>query len=115
MGKFLDLAGVTYLWGKIKDALNGKADAGHTHSEYLTDSDVSNTYAKKSDIVNAYIYKGSVASFSALPTTKNTAGDIYNVEDTGKNYAWTGTEWDDLGGNFDIESITNAEIDSICV
>lgn len=117
MEKFLDLTGLTYLWGKIKDAIEGKANINHTHSEYLTEDDVSNTYAKKTDIANVYIYKGSLASFSALPASGLNAGDVYNVEDTGKNYAWTGTEWDDLGGSFDvdIQSITTAEIDSICV
>lgn len=24
---------------------------------------------------------------------------MYNVEDTGANFAWTGTEWDQLGGS----------------
>ena len=28
----LDKAGLAYLWSKLKAKLNGKADAGHTHS-----------------------------------------------------------------------------------
>lgn len=75
-----------------------------------TDAD---TFAKKSDLTNVYKYKGSVENFASLPTTDNTAGDVYNVEASGMNYAWTGTSWDALGEIFEIESITNAEIDTI--
>ena len=115
MGKILDLTGLAYLWEKIKTALDEKAGAGHTHSEYLTGSDVSNIYAKKTDIANVYVFKGNKSSESVLPSNGNTVGDVYNVMDTGKNYAWTGTEWDDLGGNISVESITYSEIDEICV
>ena len=70
-------------------------------------------YAKKTDITGLYKYKGSKASYSALPTSGNTIGDVWNVEDTGMNYAWTGEAWDALGTAFEISSITNAEIDTI--
>ena len=71
--------------------------------------------ALKSDITAMYKYKGSKATYSALPSTGNAAGDVWNVEDTGMNYAWTGEAWDALGQVFEIQSITNAEIDSIAV
>lgn len=71
------------------------------------------TFAKKSELTNVYKYKGSVAAFANLPAEGNTAGDVYNVESSGMNYAWTGTTWDALGEIFEIESITNAEIDAI--
>lgn len=70
-------------------------------------------YALKSDITAMYKYKGSVATVSALPTTGNTVGDVYNVTATGANYAWDGTVWDSLGETFNITAITNAEIDTI--
>ena len=41
-------------------------------------------------------------------------GDVWNTSDTGKNYAWSGTDWDDLGGSFTVEALTNGEIDTIC-
>lgn len=69
--------------------------------------------ALKSDITNIYTYKGSVTDYDALPTEDNSVGDVWDVADTGMNYGWTGTGWDALGTTFDIESITNAEIDSI--
>lgn len=71
------------------------------------------TYALKSDITSMYKHKGSVANVDALPTTGNTAGDVYNVTSTGMNYVWTGSEWDALGEIFTINSITNSEIDTV--
>lgn len=72
------------------------------------------SYALKSDITNMYKYKGSVATVSALPSSDNTTGDVYNVEASGMNYAWDGTEWDALGEIFTITAITNGELDTIC-
>ena len=41
-------------------------------------------------------YKGQVASEIDLPEDAE-LGDVYNVSDTGMNYAWNGTSWDALG------------------
>lgn len=71
------------------------------------------TFAKKSDIASVYKYKGTVDSVSDLPTTDNTIGDVWNVEETDMNYGWTGSVWDPLGQPFQVESISNAEIDAI--
>lgn len=84
-----------------------------TDKAKLDNFGAASTYALKSDITNMYKYKGSVASVSALPTTGNTTGDVYNVESSGMNYAWDGTKWDALGEIFTITAITNAEIDTI--
>lgn len=70
-------------------------------------------YAKKSDLASVYRYKGSVATTSALPSSGQTAGDVYNVEADGMNYAWTGTGWDALGASIEVTAITNDEIDQI--
>lgn len=69
--------------------------------------------ALKSDLTQVYRYKGSVTNYASLPTAGNVAGDVWNVEATGMNYAWTGEGWDALGETFSIESIANAEIDAI--
>lgn len=71
------------------------------------------TYALKTDLSSVYKYKGSKSTYSALPTSGNTAGDVWNVESDGMNYAWTGSAWDALGAAFSVENISNAEIDSI--
>lgn len=81
-------------------------------------------YAKKTDLTNVFIYKGSVATFAELPTGLGEAeiGWVYNVEEAvadgvgasaGQNFAWNGTEWDDLGGILEIEALSNDEIDTI--
>ena len=70
-------------------------------------------YALKTDIASMYKYKGSVATYSLLPASGDTVGDVYNVEADGQNYAWDGTAWDSLGGSFTISDITNADIDTI--
>lgn len=73
-------------------------------------------------ISSAYKYKGSVADVSALPASGNKTGDVYDVQDTGMNYAWNGSAWDALGQLIDASSfwakteltaITTAEIDTI--
>lgn len=70
-------------------------------------------YALKSDITSVYKYKGSVANEAALPDSDRTVGDVYDVKDTGMNYAWNGTAWDPLGQKMEISAIDNGTIDSI--
>lgn len=69
--------------------------------------------ATKADLTNVYTYKGSVSNVASLPTEDVVAGDVYNVEASGMNYAWTGTEWDALGEIFEISTITNEQIDAL--
>lgn len=80
----------------------------------LSDAD---DYAKKSQLGNVYKYAGSVANYAALPTLgalgANDPAPVYDCQDTGKNYAWNGTAWDDLGGTFEIEAATDADIDAL--
>lgn len=71
------------------------------------------TYALKAEIAGMYKYKGSVPAAGNLPPTGNTAGDVYNVEATGMNYAWNGTDWDALGSLMAVESMSNSEIDAV--
>lgn len=105
-------------------ALDGKVDKvtgkGLSTNDYTTAEKSklaafgsADTYALKSDITNMYKYKGSVATVALLPSTGQTAGDVYNVEANGMNYAWNGTEWDALGEIFTITSISNSDIDTI--
>lgn len=114
--------------GKVLDARQGKAlkdmipakvsdltnDAG-----YQTASDVSS--AISSAISGAYTFKGSVATYADLPANPS-QGDVYDVRETGTNYAWTGTAWDALGQIVDtstlwakdeLVAITTAQIDAI--
>lgn len=49
-------------------------------------------------LATVYTYKGSVSTYASLPMSGEKIGDVYNVLDTGNNYAWSGTAWDDLAG-----------------
>ena len=110
--------------GSLSQALAGKVDAedgkGLSTNDYTTAEKnklaafgAASTYALKTDITNMYKYKGSVATVSALPSSGNTTGDVYNVEASGMNYAWNGSAWDSLGEIFTITSISNSDIDTI--
>lgn len=74
-------------------------------------------YAKKSELGHVYKYSGSVANYAALPALgalgDNDPAPVYDCQDTGKNYAWNGTAWDDLGGTIAIEAATDADIDAL--
>ena len=64
-------------------------------------------------VSGVFEYKGSVATVNDLPSSGNRGGDVWNVQATGMNYAWNGTAWDAQGTEFNIESISNADIDTI--
>lgn len=79
---------------KVSDLTN---DSG-----FQTASDVQT--AIDTAVSSAFTYKGSVATESALPSTGNKTGDVYDVLDTGMNYAWDGTKWDALGSTVDLSN-----------
>ena len=134
LDKVLDKNGLLYFWGKVTAGLGGKVDKiegkGLSTNDFTdelkekVESAVSEVpwdditgkpdLALKSDLVSVYKFKGSVPTYSALPTEDLTVGDVYNVEDSEMNYAWTGTAWDQLGSSqLELEPISNAEIDEI--
>ena len=94
------------------------AAAGTNTTQLATTAFVKN--AVDTAVSGLYKYKGSVATASDLPTTGNVTGDVWDIQQTstygppGTNVVWNGTAWDALGGLFEITSITNAEIDTIC-
>ena len=86
----------------------------------ITDKKVNidlSAYAKTTDIATAYHYKGTVASFAALPTADQKEGDVYNVEaadatngiKAGDNVAWNGSAWDNLSGTVDLSGYVAKE------
>ena len=89
--------------------------AGPTKVSEMSDA---TDYLKKSERGNVYEFKGSVDNYASLPAglgalATNDPSPVYNCRDTGKNWAWTGTEWDDLGGTISIETATDADIDAM--
>ena len=86
---------------KLADGINVSVftnDAG-----YQTSSEVQG--AISTAISSVYRYKGTVANQDALPKSDQTVGDVYNVTDTGMNYAWDGTKWDALGAVTTLETL----------
>lgn len=70
-------------------------------------------YALKTDISTAVRYKGSKPYVTDLPSDGNEIGDMWNVLENDMNYIWDGEKWDASSAMLEVESITNAEIDSI--
>lgn len=57
-----------------------------------------------------YKFKGNVATYADLPSINQVVGDVYNVNDTGINFAWNGTEWDNIGG---VEPLATGDNDGL--
>lgn len=100
--------------GAISDALANGNDP------YVTDSEVDTKISTA--LTSSMTYKGTVATVADLPASGNKVGDFYNVAANGKNYAWDGSNWDDVGGTVDLSTvwqkselvaITTAEIDTL--
>ena len=59
---------------------------------------------------SAYHVKGSVANLEALQAVEDPhQGDVYNLEDTGINAVWTGSEWDEFGTFVDTSALLEEE------
>ena len=88
--------------------MQGKVDL----TPYAKTADVASTYAKKTDISTAFRYRGSVDTYSALPTNGVAVGDVYNVVaadashdiNAGDNVCWNGNDWDNLSGVVDLSA-----------
>ena len=57
------------------------------------------------------VYKGSVATYADLPADDNKIGDVWNVIDTGSNYAWDGEDWDEIGSTVDLSGLVTLDTD----
>ena len=85
----------------LTTTVDGKANKATTISGYgITDAYTKTEVDAK--VSSVYKYKGSVANESALPTEGQVVGDVYNLEDTGMNVAWTGEGGDKLGSVVDL-------------
>ncbi len=85
----------------LTETVSGKANTATTLAGY----GIADAYTKTevdAKVSSVYKYKGSVANESALPTEGQVVGDVYNLEDTGMNVAWTGEGWDNLGSVIDL-------------
>ena len=74
-------------------ALDLKADKSDTYTKAEIDGKLSASMH----------FKGTVVNKDALDDITNPEiGDMYNVLDTGSNYAWDGTQWDKLSETIDL-------------
>ena len=81
-------------------------------STAATKESLNNYYTKSqvdAKISGVYHYKGSVATYEDLPTENVEVGDVYDVTDTGMNYAWTLDGWDALGNIFEASNYYTKE------
>ena len=79
---------------------------------FQLDTDLTALEVKVNEALSGvFRYKGSVATYGDLPASDNEVGDVYNVIDTGKNYAWDGSAWDDLGGLVDLSNYVTLDSD----
>ena len=59
-------------------------------------------YLTSSDIASVMKYKGTKANYAALPSSGNTTGDVWHLTDTGAEWAWDGSAWQELGTAIDL-------------
>ena len=65
-------------------------------------------------ISGVFHYKGTKATVAQLPSSGNVTGDVWHVTATNGEYAWDGTEWQELGSNVDLSSYyTKTETDNL--
>ena len=75
--------------------------------DYATDADLAELEGK---VTGVYHFRGSVANLEALQAIQDPeAGDVYNIEDTGMNAAWTGEMWDEFGSVVDLSDYMLSE------
>ena len=99
---------------EVDGKLDLKADKSNTYTKSETDSQIN------TKVAGLYKPKGSKPTYADLPTSGNKAGDVWNVESDGKNYAWVGGSggengdgWDALGGTIDLSDYsTTAQADN---
>ena len=66
--------------------------------------------ALEGKVTGVYHFRGSVADLAALQAVQDPEeGDVYNIEDTGMNAAWTGEAWDEFGSVVDLSDYMLSE------
>lgn len=95
-------------------------------SELTNNGDGTSPFATQDYVIqktaSVLAYKGSVNSYTDLPTQNLIVGDTYNVvqefdnHPAGTNVAWNGEQWDALGGAFDLTKFYDkTEVDNMCL
>lgn len=77
-------------------------------SDFVRSGDVYTKGEIDAKLVGAMMYKGAVETQAQLPQDAK-VGDMYDVTETGHNFAWNGESWDDLGGSIDLSNLLTKE------
>lgn len=76
-----------------------------SHPTTLNDYGITNAYTKTEvdGLVSGVLhYKGTKATVSALPNSGNVTGDVWHVTADGSEWAWDGSDWQELGTAVDL-------------
>ena len=100
--------------GQVQADWNQTVD---TEVDYIKNKPDLSVYALKTDISTVFRYKGSVDTYSQLPSGTQAVGDVYNIATddnannihAGDNVVWNGTYWNNLSGAVDLSGyVTSA-------
>ena len=101
------------------------ARGDHVHPSDSSKANAADVYTKTEidqKLAGALSYKGTKATTLELPVSGNTQGDVWHVTADGSEWAWNGTQWEELGTAIDLSGYveeseislaTNAQIDAI--
>lgn len=76
-----------------------------SHPTTINDYGITDAYTKTEvdGLVSGVLhYKGAKANTSALPNSGNAIGDVWHITSDGSEWAWDGTEWQELGSTVDL-------------
>ena len=76
-----------------------------SHPTTLNDYGITNAYTKTEvdGLVSGVLhYKGTKATVSALPSNDNITGDVWHITADGSEWAWDGSDWQELGTAIDL-------------
>ena len=98
----------------VQGAVSTKANSADVYTKSEIDT----------KLTGALHYKGTKATVAALPSAGNVTGDMWHVTETGGEYAWNGTAWEEMGSEIDLSGYvetddlglaTTSEIDALFV
>ena len=108
-----DVTNLTTRVGSLEEIVGDGGDIDERISEAI-----------ESALTTVLDYKGTKATVAELPTSGNKNGDVWHVIENDGEYAWNGTEWEEIGSTVDLTgyvqssemvAITSSEINAICV
>lgn len=78
-----------------------------SHPTTINDYGITDAYTKTeiNGLISSVLhYKGTKATVSALPNSDNVTGDVWHVTADGSEWAWDGSNWQELGTAVDLSA-----------